>query len=355
MRRMVRSLLMVSGFCMLLSCNKGDDRDDTIMNMSDLTGKYWYYNNWRGDKDSYLKDDVLEVLKFEKNGQLISMDFGGRIETVAGNWTSSGNEIRLNYNDRDSLIWDVLRSGGDYINAVINGQGVREYTTNGEWLGDLTADAFLVNEYTDGNRYKTHIGAYVKGNMNVREANLIPASETVIPMQNKGYYWCERAAQNDDYVDFQGKLQEVRFYIRIGNDGQLKLRDMIYQNNIPERALADVQLQAGNPQGVSSLSVSWNPYNRSDIYYRIEVFDGNMDLIRPYFVSRIQSPGSREIVIKNNTAGDVNRMSELKPGNQYIVRLAAILFEPGTDVINDEYGNANIQAITYVTKPLVWE
>lgn len=77
MRRIVKSLLVVSGFCVLFSCKDDNDRDDTILNMSDLTGKYWYYNQWRGDKDSYLKEDVLEVLKFEKNGELVSMDFGG--------------------------------------------------------------------------------------------------------------------------------------------------------------------------------------------------------------------------------------------------------------------------------------
>lgn len=355
MRRIVKSLLVVSGFCVLFSCKDDNDRDDTILNMPDLTGKYWYYNQWRGDKDSYLKEDVLEVLKFEKNGELVSMDFGGRKTTVAGKWTSSGKEINLDYNSGDPVVWDVLKSGSDYIEAVINGQGVREYTTDAEWLDNLTADAFLVNEYTDGNRYKTHVGAYIRGNMNVREANLIPASETVIPMQNKGYYWCERAAESGDYIDFDGKQREARFYIRIGNSSHLKLRDVIYGNNIPERPLSEVQLQAQNPQGVSTLTVDWNPYNRSDIYYRIEIFDGNMDLIRPYFVSKIQSPGRRQIVIRDNTAGDVNRMGDLKSGDKYIVRLAAILFEPGTDVTNDEYGYANIQAITYVTKPVIWE
>ena len=222
-------------------------------------------------------------------------------------------------------------------------------------MDDLTADAFLVNEYTDGNRYKTHVGAYIRGNMNVREANLIPASETIIPMENKGYYWCERAALSEDYINFDGKSREARFYIRIGNNNHLKLRDVIYENNVPERPLVDVQLQAQNPQGISSLTVNWNPYDRSDIYYRIEVFDGNMDLIRPYFVSKTQAARSGQIIIRTNTAGDINRIGELKSGEKYVVRLAAILFEPGTDVINDEYSYANIQAITYVTKPLIWE
>lgn len=355
MLRIVRLLVLLSGFCALVSCGKDEKKDDSTLNVADITGKFWYHNQWRGDKDSYLKDDVLEVLKFEKNGELIVMDFGGRKEYVAGKWRSAGNEIDLLYDGRDSAVWDVLRSGDNYINAIINGQGAREYTTDAGWLDNLTADAFLVNEYTDGNRYKTHVGAYIEGNMNVREANLIPASETVVPMRNQGYYWCERAAGKEDYIDFGGKPRDVRFYIRIGGDGHLKLKDSIFGNNIPERPLADVQLTAQNPQGVSALTVDWNPYNQADIYYRIEIFDGNMNLIRPYFISRIQAPGSRQIVIRNNTAGDINRMNEIKPGEKYIVRLAAILFEPGTHVVNDEYGYANMQAVTYVSKSLIWE
>lgn len=355
MLRRMRLLMLLSGFCVLASCGKDDKRDDSVLNVPDITGKYWYYNQWRGDKDSYLKDDVLEVLKFEKNGELIVLDLSGRKENVVGKWRSSGNEIDLMYNGRDSVIWDVLRSGENYISAVINGQGTREYTTDGDWLGNLTADAFLVNEYTDGNRYKTHVGAYIQGNMNVREANLIPAAETVIPMRNQGYYWCEQPAGKGDYIDFDGKRRDVRFYVRIGGDGNLKLKDSIFEGNIPERPLADVQLKAQNPQGISTLTVEWNPYSQGDIYYRVEIFDGNMDLIRPYFISRMQTPGSRQIVIRNNTAGDINRMSEIKPGEKYIVRLAAVLFEPGTDVVNDEYSYANMQAVTYVTKSLIWD
>lgn len=355
MVRFVRFLLVMSVFFFFLSCSKDDERDDSVLEMSRITGKFWYYNQWRGDKDSYVKDDVLEVVKFEKNGELVVMDFGSRKEEVAGKWTSAGHSIELRYSDRDSVVWDVLNSGDNYIKAVINGQGLRQYTTDAEWLSELTTDAFLVNEYTDGNRYKTYIGADLRGNMNVRQANLITASENVIPMVNKGYYWCERTPVNSDYINFDGKQREVRFYVRIGNEGHLKLKDVIFENNIPERPLADVQLLAQNPQGVGALTVNWNPYSRSDIYYRVEIFDGNMDLIRPYFISRIQSPGSGQIIIRNNTAGEVNRMSEMKSGDKYIVRLSAILFEPGTDVVNDEYGGANIQALTYVSKAVIWE
>lgn len=346
---------IIFGLSSLLMACENDERDDTILNMSDLTGKYWFYNQWRGDRDSYEKNDVLEVVKFEKNGELVEVNFGGRNENTVGTWTSVKNEIDLNYTNREAEVWDVLHSGTDYIDAIINGQGERQYLTDAAWLEDLTADAFYVNEYTSGNVCQTHIGGIVRGNLNVREANLITSSDQIIPMENQGYFWKERVPVSDDFVQVDGKSREVRFYIRIGKNGNLKLKDNVYGQNLPERSLADVQLEAKNPQGVGVLTVSWNPYGRSDIYYRVEVFDQNVDMIHPYFISRVQMPGCGQLVIRPNTAGEVNRMSEMKSGGSYVVRLSALMFEPGTDVINDEYGYANLQAVTYVSKPGIFE
>ena len=41
-------LLGVGWACVLYACSDDDGKDDTIMNMSELTGKYWYYNAWLG-------------------------------------------------------------------------------------------------------------------------------------------------------------------------------------------------------------------------------------------------------------------------------------------------------------------
>lgn len=357
-RDMKINALLLGGIIgyMLVSC-KDDDRDDTVFEVPSLTGKYWYSNRWKGDKDSYEKNDVLEVLKFERNGELVEVDFGGRNESVAGTWSNSrGNEIKLNYTAKESETWDVMHSGEDYISAIINDQGLREYTTDAGWLEDLTTDAFLVNEYTSSNRYETHIGGSLRGNMNIREANLIISSDQIVPMGNKGYFWSERKPVSGDYVTAPEMDKEIRFYVRIGKDGNLKLRDVIYGGqNIPDRPLADVQLKADNEQGISALTVEWNPYERGDVYYQVEVFSKDMDIMKPYFVSRVQVPGSRKLVIRPNTAGEINRMSELKPDEPYTVRLAAILFEPGADMVNDAYSYANWQAVTFISTPIIWK
>ena len=62
-------LLGVGWACVLYACSDDDGKDDTIMNMSELTGKYWYYNAWLGDKYGMGQSDLLEVIRFEKGGR----------------------------------------------------------------------------------------------------------------------------------------------------------------------------------------------------------------------------------------------------------------------------------------------
>ena len=50
------------------------------------------------------------------------------------------------------------------------------------------------------------------------------------------------------------------------------------------------------------------------------------------------------------TAGEVNRLRELRSGETYVVRLTALLYEPGIDPWNNNYGYANVQAVAYFTK-----
>jgi len=80
-----------------------------------------------------------------------------------------------------------------------------------------------------------------------------------------------------------------------------------------------------------------------------------MDLTQPYFVSRIQPATSTGMTINTTTSGEVNRIGELIKGESYQVRLTALMFEPGVDVINDEYSSANLQAVTYFSRGFLWE
>lgn len=325
---------------------KEDDRDDTILEMSRLTGKNWYYNGWLGDKNSFEARDLLEVIRFEQGGALKCIDYGGRREYVVGKWyADENNQITLDYGEDGKTVWHVQHSGDDYIRTIVNAQGSREYTTDPGYLRDLTADAFLVNEYTSGNLFKTYLGADVRGNIDVREGQILLADGHKIALQHQEYYW---TGKNPFYVDFNGKEQEVRFYLRIGKNTHLKLRDSIYGDNLPRRLPAETDLSVSEKNG--SLRVMWNPYAGNKVYYRIEILNKEMDLTDPYFISRIQNAGSTALEVTSATAGEINRIGALKSGDTYIVRLTALLYEPGIDPWNDHYGYANVQAVAYYTK-----
>lgn len=341
-------LLFLSVFT--LSACKDDNHDDTVLNMNDIAGKFWYNNRWVGDKESYTKEDVLQVLKFEKDGKLIAFDFSGRVEQNIGEWTNKNNEVTLKYNDGNREVWDVMHSGGDYLTVIVN-EGERRYVLQPEYLQNLTADAYLVNEYIVGNSYKTYVGADLRGNNDVREATMILSEDVIVPLKNYGYSWNESASE---YIELENSGRDVRFYIKIGKDNHVKLSDRIYGTNLPYRSMNDFDLNAVNRLGESVLTVTWNPFDNSAVYYRVEIYDGKMDLMNPYFISLPQ--GSRsELRVGQNTKGEINRMKEMKSGEKYMVRLTSILYEPQVDVQNDQYGHANIQAVTYITKNFIWE
>ena len=142
--------------------------------------------------------------------------------------------------------------------------------------------------------------------------------------------------------------------MRIGKNTQLKLQDTIYSQNLPQRTLSESGLEAITELGTGALKVSWNSYQNPDIYYRVEI-SKKMDLTQPYFVSRIQPATSTGMTINTTTSGEVNRIGELIKGESYRVRLTALMFEPGVDVINDEYSSANLQAVTYFSRGFLWE
>lgn len=343
-------LIVVGLICLLNSCKDGDNRDDSILDMEYLIGKDWYYNGYAGRKEDMKSDDLLEVLRFERNNVLTTMDFGGRQENKTGSWERTGNRLTLKFFSEDPIVWDVLHSGEDYIETMVNESGIRNYVTELGYLGNLTADAFLVNVYDkyDGHP-KTYIGARLQGNMDIREGKLLLGEGENISFINDVDYWSARTSYEMDNLLPE---KEVRFYLRIGKDYHVKLRDVLYDDNLPYRELEDINLKAIS--NLSNLEVDWKPYTDKNVYYRLEILPAEGSG-RPYFVSRVQPAGSEHLTIKATTAGEVNRLGELKIGESYMLRLSALIYEDSVDPWNDYYSYANIQAVSYFSKYFVWE
>lgn len=104
--------------------------------------------------------------------------------------------------------------------------------------------------------------------------------------------------------------QEVRFFLRIGKDKCLKLRDSIYSDNLPKRTLDEMGINVQSKAG--HLSVSWNGVYDQPVYYRVEILPADGDLTNAYFISRFQGSDSKGLEIKPTTAGEVNRLQEMK-------------------------------------------
>lgn len=355
MMKMGKLWLGLCVLCLTAACSDDDGRDDSVLEMSYLTGKDWYYNGWLGSKYEYEQNDLLQVIRFEKDNTWKTIDYNGRQKNDGGRWEQEGNTLTLSSVDGNGVEkWNILRSGNDYIQVNINAMGERSYTTDCDWLLDLTADAFYVNTWENG-RYITYIGADVRGNRNIREAVMITASDHHRTLTNNGYWWNEGNVNGVELND-QEEVR-VRFYFRIGSGREVKLEDVVETENMVRRTPAEVGLVASNFGERYRLKVQWKPYDNAGrkVYYRVEMFTGTQKGENLWFVSHILPAGTEEITLSESTGGEVNKLKEMKDGQTYSIRLSAIIYEDRVDA-NDTYSYANLQAKTcFVTQGMVWQ
>lgn len=356
-------MVMKGGKCLLIflfagifmSCSDDGKRDDTILNIDKVTGKYWYCINWANTPNSYTTEDLVEAVKLESSGKLWTMDFSGRIDREVGTWFSGENEITLRYDNGTTEKWGVLHSGSNYLTVMVN-KGERKYVTEPVYLQDLTGDAYLINEIKSSGVEPTRVGVSVKGKntVNMSEASVIAAPDKVFKLayRSRVKSWTDKGDIVASEFELPENTRDIVFYIKVSGH-PLKFKDRIYAENLPQRSFRDFGLNAYN-EG-KSLRVEWNPYDWASVYYRVEVLKENADAANPYFVSQLYA-GIESLSVDSNTKTETdveNRMGDLKNGDKYIVRLSAILLEPGIDY-NHKYSNVNIQAISYVQRTLVW-
>ena len=354
--KILKWMLGTMCLCGMISCSDDNGRDDTILEMHRLTGKYWYCTNWANNKEGYTTDDLLEILKFGEDGKLWRMDFGGKIDEVVGSWTSDNNVITLNYTESGEEKWNVLHSGEDYLHVKVN-KGERNFVLEPRYLQNLAADAFLIQEISKTEEVPLRVGVEITGanTVNIGDAEVILAKGQVVPMvyKSRTKSWNARDVIEANHLGLPGEERLVVFYINAGGN-PVKLSERIYAGEVPSKSFDAFQLNAINKGQV--LEVSWNAFAQAGIYYRVEVLNGNMDTSNPYFVSVLYDNISTLSITKDTkTNNDLpNRMGELKNGMNYVVRLSAIVLEPGMDY-NHKYSYTNLQSVTFVKRAFVWE
>ncbi|MGL5681573.1 MAG: hypothetical protein ACRDDZ_00795 [Marinifilaceae bacterium] len=342
--------------CALFISSCGKTEDDEGISFSKITGKYWYRNQWQGSPGFFTLEDHITAIKLDANGKAYELNCGGREINQIGTWKGTGNSLVI-IRDKAELgfreeKWSVLRATDKELEIIVNNQKV-VLENEPDNIKGLMVDAFFVTEYRSNEGMANYVDVRVSGKTSIREGLFIIDDKTNYKLINRGTYWgMDRKTVQLSVPD---EPRNVKFYLRIGHSYNVKFIDQLYNTTIPERQPSEMNITASNNGGASTLAVGWVPYEEDDVYYRVEVLDMNRDVINPYFVSVLQQPGASSLIIDEGTAGEKNRIVDLKTGTNYILRISAILYEPGIDPMNRTYGEGNKQAVTYFEKQLIWE
>ena len=194
---MMRKLLIlgaVAGLGLLPGCS---DDDEFRLSEDDLTRKDWYYNNSRDQFGYGIEKDVVEVLYFSANHDVMEKEFAGRQTTRRGTWSADENNLIMNWEDEREN-WRVLDCNKNTLSVI--GWGAREYTSD-ENLRSLTGDAYWVNEFngTAGSEgFTTRLGFSLAGNKNVRDAYVLlsDTEEGRVKLEKSGEAWGGKIESN---------------------------------------------------------------------------------------------------------------------------------------------------------------
>ena len=104
-------LSLIVGSLWLGSCS--DDDKDFMLDVNRMTGVDWYYNRTTSKNYSSFSDEnVLEINRFDKSGEIKGIDLRGVIDSVAGTWRDEG-EIYLPWIGRMGMPrrgpWKIVR------------------------------------------------------------------------------------------------------------------------------------------------------------------------------------------------------------------------------------------------------
>jgi len=347
----------------LTSCggSSGGGEEDFEFESIDLINKYWYANPYLSS--AYANDDAVIVYKFEGGNVLKRQQYSGRRDVVVGTWNLNDNvlEIRDESISEDNLQKWFIQSKSTKEHLKLNSSvGSREFYTEISGFGDVTADAYLVNELRLVNN--EYVSSYrfdysVYGNK-ISKVSALFDSETrnnlVERLDVNGDKIFSLSADDiDNYIpDFKGE-QLVRFYLKLDGGEEMKLDENIYNNDIASLSTADRDYSRDG----LSITVNWKAIAEEDIYYFIEILDRNSNSEIPLFRSNRQPADASEpksLKILSGMSAEIDQLETLQIDQEYLVRITGLKYEAGIDPINSSNKDVNIQAKTILSYKIIW-
>lgn len=325
-----------------------DDDKEFQLDTNRMTGVDWYYNGGTsGNRLSFTDENVLDINRFDKNGEIRGLDIRGQADTVAGVWSDEGlNTLAVEWKNGTTDKWTVLKcNSSDF--TVTNKWGKREYVSKPSYLQNLTGDAFWIN-YFDGDASKTKLGFQVSGNTSLRAgyvyALLSDDKSGQIELNNNNNIWRGEVANSVEN-------RRVRFSCRIGSKNYVKFDERITGENFDPMRLSDVAMKITKMTGSNQLDISWNEFPGENVCYKMEVYLKN-NVNDVYFESAL-FPYVNNYPLSESTVGKVNKLNKIDSRKEYEIRLTAVMLEPGV-AYNTTIAENRVQAVFYVTDKFNW-
>lgn len=332
-----------------------DDDKEFQLDTNRMTGVDWYYNGGTsGNRLSFTDENVLDINRFDKNGEIRGLDIRGQVDTIAGVWSDEGlNTLAVEWKNGTTDKWTVLKcNSSDF--TVTNKWGKREYVSKPSYLQNLTGDAFWVN-YFDGDASKTKLGLQVSGNTSLRAgyvyALLSDDKSGQIELENNNNIWRGEVANSVEN-------RRVRFSCRVGSKNYVKFDERITDENFAPMRLSDVNLGIKRITGVfNQLEITWNKFEGENIYYKIEVYSKPKQVTsyvnsEVYFESNL-FPYDVKYLLSENTTGKINKLNKIDSKKDYEIRLTAVMLESEI-AYNSQIAENRVQAVFYVTDKFNW-
>lgn len=345
--------ILIVGSIFLTSCgssSSGGEEEVFEFKSSDLTNKYWYASTFIDD--SYAKNDVVIVYRFNSGGDLYKQEFSGRRDSEVGTWSLSADNVLLINDETLTGIqeWKIDQSSTKDHIYLKSTNGIRTFHTQISELDDVTADAFLVKnvylkngDFVDEYRYE-----FAVMGERVRSVKALVSSKDefdlveTINSENKSV-WRINEVDAKKYFDAFPVERVVKFVLVMDSGEEYKLEDRIYNKGISAINYQEVDTDHNTGTGILSLNVEWEALSDEDVYYYVQILNSDKDENHPLYTSNWQPADGEALQSLLLTESYVGEFG-LALVDLFSVKIVALLFEDGINPFQGDIHEFNVQA-----------